>query len=206
MCKNGALIVQPTCDLVLRPGTTGFAGSIATFATWQLNSFVGFSNLDGTNSGWLACACDGLSYIFITITVVFFSINFGRHLSGHLPRLKLGPLPQIYRYIFSVIGVLFWLAALLIFLLTDYSDWRVGRRVTWALVLSPIGTWIRWWAGSRLNPLSPPYIKLGTFGCNMTSTTIAGVTYLLQRIVPLGPGLGLWPCQALQGVQDGFCG
>lgn len=185
---------------------TGFAGGIATFATWQLNSFVGFSNLEGTSDNWLSCACDGLSYIWITVTVVFFSINFGRHLSGHLPRLRLGPLPQTYRYIFSVIGLLGWLVALLIFILRDNTYWRVGRRVTWALVLAPIGTWIRWWAGSRINPISPPYIKFGTFGCNMASTSIAGVMYLLQRISPLGPGLGEWPCQALQGVQDGFCG
>ena len=171
-----------------------------------MNSFTGFSNLEGNNETWLDCACNGLSYIWITITVMFFSINFGRHVSSHLPRTTFRPLAKPYRIIIVTFSLLCWLALILGFTLTSYTDWRTGRRFCLTLLIAPPATWIRWWAGSRINPISPSYIRLGTFGCNMLSTSIAGVMFLLQRLEPFGPGLGLLECQALQSVQDGFCG
>ena len=46
----------------------------------------------------------------------------------------------------------------------------------------------------------------GTLLANASATALVSLAFLLQRVQPLGSGLSLVRCQALQGIEDGFCG
>jgi len=101
----------------------GFAGGIATFATWQLQSFQAFSNFQGVDQPGIKYATTGLSQLFTTVCTTFFSLHFGRHVGDHLGdfRHRIKPIKPLLANLISVAAMGCWLAALLIFLLTsDY--------------------------------------------------------------------------------------
>lgn len=77
--------------------------------------------------------------------------------------------------------------------------WR--HEVTFALLLGPPGTLLRFELSKHLNPLAPRF-PLGTLAANSLAVLVFAVTALLQR----GEGLGGDRCGVLKGVQDGFCG
>lgn len=97
-----------------------------------------------------------------------------------------------------LIGPLFWIGAILLFALGP-EVWR--GRVTFALILGPPGTLLRWELSRRLNPINPRF-PLGTLSANTLAVIVFATMSLLQR----GNGLTGDRCAALSGVQDGFCG
>ncbi|CAF9931211.1 MAG: hypothetical protein ALECFALPRED_004955 [Alectoria fallacina] len=76
-----------------------------------------------------------------------------------------------------------------------------------ALALAPLGCLLRFHAALKFNGLIS-YFPVGTFVVNVAGTMVLGACWDLQR-APLTNGAiggGRIGCQALQGVQDGFCG
>lgn len=183
-------------------------GGIATFASWQLQSFRVFSNFEGVDQSWVKNATNGLSQVFATLCTTFFSLHFGRHIGSHFPdfRSRITRIQPRTASALSFLALLSWLAALLILCLTSETSFRSGRRIAFALTLAPPATWIRWWLGYNLNPRSPPYVRFGTLTANILSTSLAATCFLLQNLTPLNTQLSLFQCQTLQAVQDGFCG
>jgi CrcB protein len=157
-------------------------------------------------------AADGIAQIVITLAVSAFSLAFGRRLALYLPSICLHGNPQIattssIRPTRIVVGILCcatYLSAILALGLSR-RDWP-GHRVLFALVLAPPGTILRWWLARVLNTQSTRFPTSGTLAANFLATAVLAVGYLLQRIVPLGQGLSPIGCQALQAVEDGFCG
>ncbi|ORX34021.1 CrcB-like protein-domain-containing protein [Kockovaella imperatae] len=67
--------------------TTGVAGSITTFSSWMLESFLSFSNQDDFNRGGLYDTVDGLAYSFSTWLVALAAVDVGLHFSSIFPPL-----------------------------------------------------------------------------------------------------------------------
>ncbi|GJN92870.1 hypothetical protein Rhopal_005910-T1 [Rhodotorula paludigena] len=115
--------------------------------------------------------------------------------TGSPPR----PLPgqSMIALLSVVVGPLFWLGSLFL-LIFGPSSWR--ERATFAIVVAPPATLLRYFLSKRLNPLSKRF-PIGTYTANSLAVLVFAVMALLARN-PRSP-LG---CAALRGVQDGFCG
>ena len=103
------------------------------------------------------------------------------------------------------LGIVFWIASAILCAL--YAPFR---HVTFSLVLAPPGTILRWYL-SRLNtwPVSKRLsLPLGTLVANLLATTIICAAFTASRAgsTPRSYAGGLTGCQALQGLQNGFCG
>lgn len=96
-----------------------------------------------------------------------------------------------------LIGPLFWLGALFL-LIFGPAAWR--SRATFAIVVAPPGTILRYLTSKNLNTRSGTF-PFGTFTVNSTSVLVFAVMSLLARHPRSSLG-----CAALQGVRDGFCG
>lgn len=92
--------------------------------------------------------------------------------------------------------LLMWLATILISIYV--SKWR--GIVMFALVLSPVGVWLRFEL-SQLN-IKHPSFPLGTFLANQIGTAVLALLVALQ----FTPDKTLLQCQIMQGLLDGFCG
>jgi fluoride ion exporter CrcB/FEX len=99
-----------------------------------------------------------------------------------------------------------YLLALLLLLLLP-SSFHPGRRILFALVLAPPGTYLRYLLSRYLNPLSKSFPVLGTLAANLLATTVLSVCFLLQRLEGFGgSATTLVQCQTMQAFEDGFCG
>lgn len=95
-----------------------------------------------------------------------------------------------------LIFLLMWLASILV---TVYvGKWR--GIVSVALVMSPLGAWLRFHL-SRSN-LRYDAFPIGTFLANMLGTATLAMLLALQYT----PGRSLLQCQMMQGIEDGFDG
>lgn len=109
-----------------------------------------------------------------------------------------------------VVGVAFWAGAAI--LCGTYAPFR---HITYALVLSPPGAILRWYL-SRLNSAQRskqfPYWPLGTLAANLIATAVLSAVFVGQRVGRVsGSSFALGAhtedgCNALYGVQEGFCG
>ncbi|KAI9720989.1 MAG: hypothetical protein M1828_005461 [Chrysothrix sp. TS-e1954] len=90
---------------------------------------------------------------------------------------------------------------------TKTERWR--GEVIFALVFAPLGCLLRFYLSLKLNGIIPSF-PLGTFTANMFGTAVLAMSYDFQHVsLSSAPGLiggGLVGCQALQGIEDGFCG
>ena len=103
------------------------------------------------------------------------------------------------------VGLLFWIGSALLCAL--YAPFR---RVTFGLVLAPPGAILRWYL-SRFNThaLSKRWsLPLGTLAANLLGTAVICAAFTASRAgsVPRSFAGGLTGCEALQGLEDGFCG
>ncbi|KAJ9477922.1 Fluoride export protein 2 [Pseudozyma hubeiensis] len=103
------------------------------------------------------------------------------------------------------LGLLFWIASAILCAL--YAPFR---HVTFSLVLAPPGTILRYYL-SRYNthPLSKRLsLPLGTLAVNLFATAIICAAFTASRAgsSPRTFAGGVTGCEALQGLQDGFCG
>ncbi|GAA5825447.1 hypothetical protein JCM11251_006987 [Rhodosporidiobolus azoricus] len=183
-------------------GGTGFCGALTTWSSMSLDVFVAFANIEqpaGTSR--FAGFFSGFAVTLITIAGSMTALQFGVHLSSFLPHAQLPSHPLRGQSTFSAIsllvGPLFWLGSLFL-LVFGPSDWR--SRATFAIVLGPFGTLLRYFFSRTLNPLRPSF-PLGTLAANTLAVLVLAIAQLLARHPRSQLG-----CAALKGVQDGFCG
>ena len=160
----------------------------------------------------------GLAITVVTLGLSPASLLVGRHLASFFgkstptkestistllsvaPTVPASPSPA-YHVIALLLGPLFYIAAILLLVFGP----RSWRGVTFAIVLGPPGTVLRYYLGRLLNPIG--HFPLGTFFANILAVLVFAVTAILQRSPSVGivtrGGLQL---AVLQGVQDGFCG
>ncbi|GAA6037333.1 hypothetical protein JCM8097_008516 [Rhodosporidiobolus ruineniae] len=184
---------------------TGFCGSLTTWSSMSHDVFAAFANLDqlpGTSR--FAGFMSGLAITIITLVGSMSALQFGVHLSSFLPRLRLPARPvrrpsqAAFNLATFLAGPLFWLGALFL-LIFGPSSWR--SRATFAIVLGPPGTLIRYHLSKLVNPLHPS-LPYGTLLINSLAVLVFAVMELLAR----HPSRGAVGCAALKGMQDGFCG
>ncbi|GAA5877980.1 hypothetical protein JCM8547_000931 [Rhodosporidiobolus lusitaniae] len=180
----------------------GFCGSLTTWSSMSHDVFSAFVNIDqpaGTSrfSGFLS----GLAITFITLCGSMTALQFGVHLSSFLPRFSIPhcrlPSQRLFNTFILLLGPAFWLGAIFL-LIFGPSSWR--SRATFAIVLGPPGTIVRFFISQRLNPINPS-LPVGTLTINTLSVLLFAVAELLARHPRSSLG-----CAALKGVQDGFCG
>lgn len=151
---------------------------------------------------------DGLAVTVVTIGLSTVSLIFGAHLSSFFPlrvtvaKPRSSPYPLPYHYVAISTGLLFYLGAIFLLAFGPHV-WR--SRATFAIVLGPPGTLLRYHLGRRLNSLHPR-LPLGTLAANILAVLIFAITAVLQRSHPsFLQGRGV-RAALLVGLQDGFCG
>lgn len=222
--------------------TTGYCGSTTSYSTWVFGVFQAFSNNLHYNRHGLHNVMDALTQTAATIGMSFAGFWAGRTLGGlvrlayleealsHITRrshsiprvdtsstLEQGEKTQRTRYLHLAsvaLGTAFWIGAILLCAL--YSPFR---KVSFTLVLSPLGALVRWQLAKLNKPLgqaplvwySPRGWPVGTLTANLVAITILCVVYTAQYVgYETGPASrGAYTanaCDALYAVQNGFCG
>ncbi|GAA5999157.1 FluC/FEX family fluoride channel [Rhodotorula paludigena] len=181
---------------------TGFCGSLTTWSSMANDVFTAFANLDepartSRFAGFLA----GVAITFVTLTTSSSALQGGLQVGAAMPATgsppRLLPGQSMIALLSLVAGPLFWLGSLFL-LIFGPTSWR--ERATFAIVVAPPATLLRYFLSKRLNPFSKRF-PIGTFTANSLAVLVFAVMALLARN-PRSP-LG---CAALRGVQDGFCG
>lgn len=209
--KRAHLAVKKTIPLYIGLAT-GFCGSFTSFSSFIRDIFLALSNdlvqpgastTTPRNGGYSFMAA--LAVVIITVTASLSGLFVGAHLAiATTPIIPSLPYRFTRRFIDPIAVVLAWgswVGAALLTALPPHNSWR--GQATFSLLLAPVGTLVRfyvslWLNGRRIAASFP----LGTFVVNILGTAVLGMAWDLQR-VPVGGVLG---CQALQGVEDGFCG
>lgn len=211
--------------------TTGFCGSVTTFSKWMLDVFRAFGNQQHFDRHGLHNVMDALSQTGLTFGMAIVSVAAGIKLSevinlelliwkvrdsgSRLPQSNLEEKPKGKRVepgqtllldaSMVVLGLVFWIASAILCAL--YPPFR---RVTFGLVLAPPGTVLRWYL-SRFNSnrFSQRHsLPLGTLAANLLGTAVICAAFTASRAGsrPRSFAGGLTGCEALQGLEDGFCG
>lgn len=196
---------------------TGFCGSFTSFSSFIRDIFLALSNDLPTPDDATTARNGGYSFLALLAVVVgtvALSVS-GVHIGAHLAE-ALEPVTPSLRYPLSrkvldpltvLLGWGSWIGAVILSALPPdrYSNtgaaelWRATA--TFALVFAPLGCLLRFYASARLNGRFSVF-PLGTFLVNVGGTAILGLGWDLAH-VPEGGVIG---CQALQGIEDGFCG
>ncbi|KAM0790139.1 hypothetical protein ACM66B_005461 [Microbotryomycetes sp. NB124-2] len=179
---------------------TGFCGSLTTFSGWMAQVFLAFANDGLPELGRFHGFMKGLANTIVTLGLSYGALLIGAHAAFVFPRLKIASLPRTlpFHLLVAIVGLLFWIGAAFL-LAFGPASWRI--RATFAIVLGPPGTLLRWYLAKRLNARSPDF-PFGTFAANATSDLLFAVFALLQR----RRAVSSIQCAALQGALDGFCG
>ncbi|CDW99441.1 hypothetical protein [Sporisorium scitamineum] len=185
--------------------TTGLCGSITTFSKWMLDVFRAFGDQRHFDRHGLHNVMDALSQTAVTIGMALISVSAGVALSKVLNVEYVIRQTLVLDTSMFILGLVFWIASAILCAL--YAPFR---HVTFSLVLAPPGTILRWYL-SRLNtwPASKRLsLPLGTLTANLLATAIICAAFTASRAgsVPQSFAGGLTGCEALQGLQDGFCG
>ena len=103
------------------------------------------------------------------------------------------------------LGILVWIASAILCALYASS-----RRVTFSLFLAPSGAILRWYLSCfNTHRISQRYsLPLGTLAANLFATAVICAAFIASRAgsVPRSFAGGLTGCEALLGLEDGFCG
>ncbi|KAF3770323.1 hypothetical protein M406DRAFT_228616, partial [Cryphonectria parasitica EP155] len=190
---------------------TGFCGSFTSFSSFVRDVFLALSN-DLTVPGSTAATVPrngGYSFmalmavVIVTVTASLSGLFIGAHLAivsePTIPSLPYSFMRTFADRLAVLLGWGCWVGALLLTLMPPHDYYRGDA--TFALLFAPLGCLARFYVSLALNGRRSSF-PLGTFAVNVLGTAVLGVAYDLQR-VPLGGMIG---CQALQGVEDGFCG
>lgn len=143
----------------------------------------------------------GLAVTVITLGLSTASLTAGNHLSSFLPLFPIRRRSNLARRRHLpalLLGPLFWLGAAFLLAFGPHS-WR--SRATFAVVLGPPGTLLRYLLSKRLNPLFPS-LPLGTLAANTLACALFATFSILQR----REAVSSTGCSALRGALDGFCG
>lgn len=210
--------------------TTGFCGSVTTFSAWMLDVFRAFGDQMHYGRGGLHNVMDALTQTAVTLGMAVVSVgagvalskvlNIGLALSAFRSRSQRdSQLPHttdekkepqarstlILDASMFCLGLIFWIASALL-----CGLYPPFRRVTFALVLAPPGAVLRWYL-SRYNSSSfskRHSLPLGTLAANLLATAVICAAFTGSRAgrIPSSFAGGLTGCEALKGLQDGFCG
>lgn len=165
-----------------------------------------------------------LAVLIVEICLCLSALEFGAHIAIALePVMSKAPRLNIRRITDPIVVLIAWgswVGAVVMVIwppdrpsgpaadgqtLWAQETWR--GNVLFALALAPLGCLVRFHAALKFNGLIS-HFPVGTFVVNIAGTTVLGACWDLQR-APLTNGAiggGRVGCQALQGVQDGFCG
>lgn len=191
---------------------TGFCGSFTSFSSFIRDVFLALANtlpspssdlssIPSRNGGYSFEAL--LAILIVHITVSLSALKAGAHLASALdpvmPTLPFRRTRKILDPAVVFLGFGCWIGAVLLTAFTPDKDWR--GRVTYALVFTPLGCLVRYYASKRLNPRNPSF-PLGTFVLNIFGTIVLGVCFDLQHSLTGN----IMTCRVLQGVMEGFCG
>lgn len=169
---------------------------------------------------------NGFGMTVITLGMSTVALRVGVHLATAIPprprsdsdsykisKPAPAPKPRLHRFVI-VLGPAFWAGSAFLLAFGPHS-WR--HRATFAIVLGPPGTLLRFYLARKLNTGSAAagvgaaptrfdrFVKsfpLGTFIANMLAVLVEAVMAILQR----RQGRTSIECSAVQGVMDGFCG
>lgn len=202
--------------------TTGFCGSVTTFSAWMLDVFRAFGDQMHYNRHGLHNVMDALTQTAVTLGMSLISVAAGVALANVLsievvfqwvsgPKTSRPRKPLRIRSTLVldscmiVLGLAFWAASAILCGL--YAPFR---GVTFGIVLSPPGAVLRWYL-SRFNSChfaKRHSIPLGTLAANLLATAVICAAFTSSRVgsTPRSFAGGLTGCQALLGLQDGFCG
>lgn len=213
--------------------TTGIAGSVTTFSSWMLESYMAFSNFDRYTRGGLHDTVDGMAYSFSTFAISLACIHLGSHISSLArllpvpsPRSRSLPTseakeisssthrpPRILRnrrpgqtpWLDILTITTSFLSYLIALLLYFFAPRSWRHRAIFPILLAPPGTVLRFFL-ARLNP-RPVFLDrfpLGTFLANMIATLVISGVFAAQR----KPAANADPltCNGLHAIQQGFCG
>lgn len=208
---------------------TGFCGSFTSFSSFTKDIFLALSNNlpapinqpypsahnvvlptmpHGRNGGYSFQAL--LAVILTTVALSLGGLVVGTHVASSLKKWMPIIPASVLRDVLDPLTVFLawgcWLGAVLLAIFPPQRMWR--GEVLFALVFSPLGTLVRFYASAKLNGLVIAF-PLGTFAVNMFGTAVEGMCYDIQHVgvgVMGQTGGGRVGCQVLQGVMDGFCG
>ncbi|KAI9856444.1 MAG: hypothetical protein M1813_009100 [Trichoglossum hirsutum] len=201
--------------------STGFCGSLTSFSSFTRDAFLSLSNTPPSlaphrNAGFSFLAL--LATIILTLALSLSALHMGAHIAFALsPVLPSVIPPAPARRVLDRLAVIFgfgcWIGAVVMVVWPPDRPGGPAARPhhpeTWrhatllALALSPPGTLLRFYASLLLNPLLPSF-PLGTFASNVVGTLVLSLSWSLQHTSHIhAPVIA---CQALQGIQDGFCG
>ncbi|KAJ3172218.1 hypothetical protein HDU88_007036 [Geranomyces variabilis] len=185
---------------------TGLCGSITTFSTWSLDTFLALSSTGSAHRSWNGDnILAGIAITIVVLSVSLSSLSFGETIAL-LPTtstMHTPPAPRPWLQLrfepadvaAMVVGSSVWTCA--VALTFAVSEWR---NVMAAAAMGPFGTVLRW----RLSLLNLRYLNfpLGTFLANMLGTLCIGILYLLSHRAHAGTNV----CILLNALSTGFCG
>jgi fluoride exporter len=193
---------------------TGFCGSFTSFSSFIRDAFLALSNglpSSSPSSGSMPSRNGGYSFeavlaiLIIHITVSLSALKCGAHLALALdpvmPTLTFKSIRTILDPLTVLLGLGSWAAAIFLTAFPPQQHWR--GRVTFALVLAPLGCLLRFYVSRYLNSRIPSF-PLGTFTINVFGTMVLGMCFDLQHSTSIAGDI--LSCQVLQGVMEGFCG
>ncbi|KAI8911987.1 CrcB-like protein-domain-containing protein [Powellomyces hirtus] len=191
---------------------TGLCGSITTFSSWSLDTFLALTTTSGVRTAWNGDnILAGLAITIVVLSVSCSGVSFGAQIVswGSPPPahpatvLVLEHRPWLHRgfgkrdWVAVAVGGGVWAGAVV--LAVTVTEWK---HVLVAAAVGPLGTILRWQL-SILNVRYPTF-PLGTFIANMLATLLIGVSYRLSDRSTPNPRGTL--CTLLYALSMGFCG
>ncbi|KAI9810576.1 MAG: hypothetical protein M1832_001237 [Thelocarpon impressellum] len=193
--------------------TSGLCGCLTSFSSFMRDVFFALANELPSPPATTTPRAAGYSVMaalavpIVTVSVSLCAIHCGAHLAAFLlPRIP--PVsPRLHAFLDrATVPLAFggWIGAVVMCIWPPYPPWR--GQALFATALAPPGCLARFYISRTLNPRRA--FPLGTFTVNITGTLILGLAWDLQHshLSRGAVGGGYVACQALQGVQDGFCG
>ncbi|KAJ3171376.1 hypothetical protein HDU87_008334 [Geranomyces variabilis] len=185
---------------------TGLCGSITTFSTWSLDTFLALSSTGNARQSWNGDnVLAGIAITVVVLSVSLSSLSFGEAIALLPTTLSTRPPPAPRPWLqlrfdqtdvaAMVMGGSVWACAVV--LTFAVPGWR---NVMAAAAIGPFGTLLRW----RLSLLNLRHAKfpLGTFFANMLGTLCIGILYLLSHRASASTNV----CILLNALSTGFCG
>lgn len=207
--KKAHLAVKKTIPLYIGLAT-GFCGSFTSFSAFIRDMFLALSNDLSPSSQSTTTPRNGghsfealLAVLIVTVSLSLAGLFTGAHLAAaverYIPSISFRFMDRMLDRAAVILGFGCWLGAVLLTALPPSDNWRGAA--TFALVFAPPGCLLRFYISAWLNKRRANF-PWGTFAVNVLGTLVLGIAWDVQH-VPLGGVLG---CQALQGIEDGFCG
>ncbi|KAH7041418.1 CrcB-like protein-domain-containing protein, partial [Microdochium trichocladiopsis] len=211
--RKAHLAVKKTIPLYIGLAT-GFCGSFTSFSSFMRDVFLALSNdlpppgepqstTIPRNGGYSFMAL--LAVLIVTISLSLSGLSMGAHLAiaigSYTPSISFRVMSKVLDRTAVILAFGCWLGAVLLTALPPHNDEYWRGTATFALVFAPLGCLLRFYISAWLNKRRASF-PWGTFAVNILGTAVLGMAWDIQH-VPVGGVLG---CQALQGIEDGFCG